>query len=395
MRHPDRIGKGALAGRGAVEADDDAMLERGVTGLTCLFRREGLGRRGIDDGALAVRGIEEFLTGHGCLGVWILMGGTTGATELCPGIIFPTPYPQGYGGTPPLPRSRDGRGRVPGSMHERVPATQWLLPRTGCLRRVLIAVVRQLIGPLPLQWRATTARFARDLSPCGSPCGGFRDRQVEQALNSGEPPLQGGPSHRPERPTVSVPQPSSGKPAARDSVGDSVSDVVRWAAFSCVLVPVVLVGYGTSLAGAAGDGPRTGGGDGGLPGPAEAVRAVCDGRRDGPSGRETDSRSPTAHQGRYRSAQRGPESLRKHAGRLTGFSSRARWFSANFRLPGTPWPKGSTPPFHLHRKGCQGASHPTGTGHGAEAHFPVRPTSATLRDRMLHAKLSCRQSAEC
>ncbi|GGK47556.1 hypothetical protein [Streptomyces flaveus] len=47
-------------------------------------------------------------------------------------------------------------------------------------------------------------------------------------------------------------QPSSGRPAAQDSVGDSVSDVVRWAAFSCVLVPVVLVGYGTSLAGAAG-----------------------------------------------------------------------------------------------------------------------------------------------
>ncbi|MFD4631440.1 hypothetical protein ACFVYR_21290 [Streptomyces sp. NPDC058284] len=31
-----------------------------------------------------------------------------------------------------------------------------------------------------------------------------------------------------------------------------MSDVVRWAAFSCVLVPVVLVGYGTSLAGATG-----------------------------------------------------------------------------------------------------------------------------------------------
>ncbi|MFH8463840.1 hypothetical protein [Streptomyces sp. NPDC017991] len=28
--------------------------------------------------------------------------------------------------------------------------------------------------------------------------------------------------------------------------------MVRWAAFSCVLVPVVLVGYGTSLAGATG-----------------------------------------------------------------------------------------------------------------------------------------------
>ncbi|WEO97253.1 hypothetical protein A6P39_026370 [Streptomyces sp. FXJ1.172] len=35
-------------------------------------------------------------------------------------------------------------------------------------------------------------------------------------------------------------------------VPDSASEVIRWAAFSCVLVPVVLVWYGTSLAGAAG-----------------------------------------------------------------------------------------------------------------------------------------------
>lgn len=33
---------------------------------------------------------------------------------------------------------------------------------------------------------------------------------------------------------------------------DTTTDVVRWAAFSCVLVPVVLLWYGTSLAGAAG-----------------------------------------------------------------------------------------------------------------------------------------------
>src|SRR3954451_13847717 len=33
---------------------------------------------------------------------------------------------------------------------------------------------------------------------------------------------------------------------------DSSTDVVRWAAFSCVLVPVVLLWYGTSLAGTAG-----------------------------------------------------------------------------------------------------------------------------------------------
>ncbi|GHD99303.1 hypothetical protein [Streptomyces alanosinicus] len=44
------------------------------------------------------------------------------------------------------------------------------------------------------------------------------------------------------------PRPTSEPPAAPDTV----SDVIRWAAFSCVLVPVVLVWYGTSLAGAAG-----------------------------------------------------------------------------------------------------------------------------------------------
>ncbi|MGW5404686.1 hypothetical protein [Streptomyces spiralis] len=35
-------------------------------------------------------------------------------------------------------------------------------------------------------------------------------------------------------------------------MGDSVGDVVRWGVFSCVLVPVVLVWYGTSPAGATG-----------------------------------------------------------------------------------------------------------------------------------------------
>lgn len=37
-----------------------------------------------------------------------------------------------------------------------------------------------------------------------------------------------------------------------DRPDTAATDVVRWAAFSCVLVPVVLVWYGTSLAGAAG-----------------------------------------------------------------------------------------------------------------------------------------------
>ncbi|MFD7169538.1 hypothetical protein [Streptomyces violascens] len=40
--------------------------------------------------------------------------------------------------------------------------------------------------------------------------------------------------------------------AAARPPADPAGDVVRWAAFSCVLVPVVLIVYGSSFAGAAG-----------------------------------------------------------------------------------------------------------------------------------------------
>ncbi|MFG2878381.1 hypothetical protein ACGFYU_25825 [Streptomyces sp. NPDC048337] len=40
-------------------------------------------------------------------------------------------------------------------------------------------------------------------------------------------------------------------PSARRHQDDPAGDVVRWAAFSCLLVPVVLVVYGTSFGGAA------------------------------------------------------------------------------------------------------------------------------------------------
>lgn len=49
-----------------------------------------------------------------------------------------------------------------------------------------------------------------------------------------------------------VPHPTPEPPRASNPPQDAVTDVVRWAAFSCVLVPVVLLWYGTSLAGAAG-----------------------------------------------------------------------------------------------------------------------------------------------
>jgi hypothetical protein len=51
------------------------------------------------------------------------------------------------------------------------------------------------------------------------------------------------------RPTPDNPRDA---PRATSPSQETATDVVRWAAFSCVLVPVVLVWYGTSLAGAAG-----------------------------------------------------------------------------------------------------------------------------------------------
>ncbi|GGW78611.1 hypothetical protein GCM10010383_02560 [Streptomyces lomondensis] len=70
--------------------------------MAWLFRRQGLGRRGIGDGPLAVRGFEEFVTGHGCLGVVILYGwarerGSLTDPALCGGAVsgngLPNPIP--------------------------------------------------------------------------------------------------------------------------------------------------------------------------------------------------------------------------------------------------------------------------------------------------------------
>lgn len=51
---------------------------------------------------------------------------------------------------------------------------------------------------------------------------------------------------------MSGPSTPSEAPHASTPAQESATDVVRWAAFSCVLVPVVLLWYGTSLAGATG-----------------------------------------------------------------------------------------------------------------------------------------------
>ncbi|MGC9500059.1 hypothetical protein [Streptomyces sp. WG7] len=60
--------------------------------------------------------------------------------------------------------------------------------------------------------------------------------------------------HRPADPPSGTPDtsatPDAPEPAA--PLRDGVTDLVRWAAFSCFLVPVVLLWYGTSFAGTAG-----------------------------------------------------------------------------------------------------------------------------------------------
>ncbi|MEV8588082.1 hypothetical protein AB0424_14245 [Streptomyces sp. NPDC051180] len=57
------------------------------------------------------------------------------------------------------------------------------------------------------------------------------------------------PAPSPSAAVAATPEPA---PAPEPGTGGQADDVVRWAAFCCVLVPVVLVAYGTSLGGAAG-----------------------------------------------------------------------------------------------------------------------------------------------
>jgi hypothetical protein len=99
-------------------------------------------------------------------------------------------------------------------MHEGAPVTQWLLPRTGGLHRIHLSA--------PIQ---------------GLP---YSDRRIEHALNPA--------SRRPREHAMSGHRTTS----ETQTSPDTATDVVRWAVFSCVLVPVVLLWYGTSLAGAAG-----------------------------------------------------------------------------------------------------------------------------------------------
>ena len=81
-------------------------------------------------------------------------------------------------------------------------------------------------------------RFAQDSLTDGVP---YSDRRIEHALNPA--------SRRPREHAMSGHRTTTSESHPGP---DTATDVVRWAVFSCVLVPVVLLWYGTSLAGATG-----------------------------------------------------------------------------------------------------------------------------------------------
>nr|WP_308375884.1 hypothetical protein [Streptomyces sp. ISL-99] len=113
-------------------------------------------------------------------------------------------------------------------------------------------------------------------------------------------------------------------PAGQPHPADTVGDVVRWAAFSCALVPVVLVLYGTSFGGAAAAAL-------GL----ATVTAVCRVllRRSERAAAEAAAAAHTGARRKTTGAHRGGRHAGgKRAGGMTAPHTRARTFSANFWL---------------------------------------------------------------
>ncbi|MFF0560152.1 hypothetical protein [Streptomyces sp. NPDC004266] len=65
-------------------------------------------------------------------------------------------------------------------------------------------------------------------------------------------PTLGSPRSRRRAPALPPTAGAAPEPGTGTGATEQAGDVVRWAAFCCALVPVVLVVYGTSLGGAAG-----------------------------------------------------------------------------------------------------------------------------------------------
>ncbi|MFI1286343.1 hypothetical protein ACH4U5_37220 [Streptomyces sp. NPDC020858] len=84
----------------------------------------------------------------------------------------------------------------------------------------------------------------------GHPVHPVQPAQPTQSAHYAGPAPFDPPARSPRHAPLPSPVHSSVYPAGHHQ-DDPAGDVVRWAAFSCLLVPVVLVVYGTSLGGAA------------------------------------------------------------------------------------------------------------------------------------------------
>ena len=162
--------------------------------------------------------------------------------------------------------------------------------------------------------------------------------------------------------------------SASTTTSSSRGAIRRWAAFSCVLVPVVLVVYGTSLGGAAGGDPRAGRRHGGVPGAAAPLGEDGAGRGPDPGGGASAARPRAAGTRAAEPGTAAAATAPAPSPRSTdSFAHPPRMFSANFRPRAPPWRNVPPTPVPPARKSPGGAAHPTGTGHG-RAHLPCRPT---------------------
>lgn len=252
------------------------------------------------------------------------------AVMWCPGIIFPTPYPQGYGATPPLPRPPQSACDVPGSMPEAAP-----YGNAGCV----VHRARLNSGPPSV----TSGRASTTGHPPASQSYGT----ARSAPKRGTPGRHGGAT--PENDAAAV--------------------------FSCSPVPVARVVFGTSVTPAAGTPtdripPST-------PVPPFPSR---------PAGSHPAHLATGGVRAQSHRRGRAPVKRRIQACATIYFQPTSHPCPFLGELA-------DQPPCHQARRDQAVRFHPTGTGHECEAHFPARLLSETLRDRMLPAKLPCRHSA--
>ncbi|MET4642537.1 hypothetical protein ABID95_002264 [Streptomyces atratus] len=251
------------------------------------------------------------------------------AVMWCPGIIFPTPYPQGYGATPSLPRPPQSACDVPGSMPEAAP-----YGNAGCVvhrslreqgtafgdRRVG-GRHRPHAGAAELRHRTLRTEEQHPGAPRRSDAGNRRRGGVQLFTGAGRPR---GVRHirRPVRRYTH-------RPDAAIRAGSTVP-------LAACRIPPRPPGHG-------------------------GVRAQSHRRGCAPVKRRIQTCAtiyfqPTSHPCPF-------------LGELA-----------------------DQPPCHQARRDQAVRFHPMGTGHECEAYFPARLLSETLRDRMLPAKLPCRHS---